>query len=260
MIADKKDRAKAAEHQIAAVQARQKRERMAQEAEQQFQDSINIQKLTEKHPEAGNIFTPGASIFEDALFIDAMSRLGLGKVEEKDGKPTLLISDEDQAVMRENMDVRKTLKQLIKQRVRALVSENPAGRIQNHYDAYKKVDSHFSPHGVSHSIGQGDSLNDYVFTEARTVANMLVPEGVRSNRNKVSYKLHRRSDDPANMGSHDYVTNLAYDMLANDFDYGKNDSLVDERKYIDPHSKVLLHSVGIAQHRTAAHIVTYGSV
>ncbi len=220
-----------------------------------FEDSVDIEKLSQKHPEAGNIFHPGSTIYQDELFIATLESLGIGNTVVAQGQRTINLSDKDQDTLRENPEARQVVKQLIRDRLNAWITEHPAQSLQLYFGADQKLDTHLEPSGLARNP-KGNSMLDYAFSNKRTIANLLIPEGVARNRSKQSSKRHKRGDDKVHLASREYVTNIAFDLLSGDF--GDEEGLYGDVRYIDGANNVIIHAANIAQHRTAARLLVYG--
>ncbi len=242
------------EEQEKWAKKRETEERYAREAQERFSESISIKALSEKHPEAGNLFNPGASIFEDELFIAEMSKFGLGIIRGHGERRFMSLSERDEEIMREKPEVRSAIKKLLKDRLLAWAEENPAQRIKSEYGARQRLDSHSSPHGLTHGRVQSDSLVDHALTEKRTIANLLIP--LDDNGPKSSSKRNRKTDDRAHLRSYEYAVNIAYDIIADD--WGVEEDLYRDVRYTDKDRKVLIHEAQIAQHRTTARLLVNG--
>lgn len=233
-----------------------RRKQDAEAYQKDFEESVSIEALTKKHPEAGNIFRPGASIFQDELFIATMSDLDIGTTVIAQGKKSQRLSEKDKVVLRENPEARQILKQLIGNRLGAWIKEHPAERIQRHLGAYDKIDPQLDPPGLATKREKGNSLQDYAFSNQRTVANLLIPSAVVRNYSRRSTKRNRREDDGDQLGAQEYVTNMAFDMIAGDF--GPEEQLYKDIRYVDEKRSTIIHLPEIAQHRTTASLIVNG--
>ncbi|HUP26312.1 MAG TPA: hypothetical protein VM124_01535, partial [Candidatus Limnocylindrales bacterium] len=141
-------------------------------------EAVSIEHLSATHPAAGNLFTPGAGIFEDPVFNQVLAH---HKVDIKGSNREKTLAD---ALKRPV--VRSDIAKVLRFRLDAWCETDPARQIQNQLDAVQPLDSVYdigSPNYVKQHYPK-DSLIHHASTNKRTIANMLVPSGIKPN----SYK------------------------------------------------------------------------
>ncbi|HUP26625.1 MAG TPA: hypothetical protein VM124_03215, partial [Candidatus Limnocylindrales bacterium] len=155
--------------------------------------------------------------------------------------------------------VRSDIAKVLRFRLDAWCETDPARQIQNQLDALQPLDSVYdiaNPNYVKQHYPK-DSLIHHASTNKRTIANMLVPSGIKPNSYK-SPNGPRRPGLPEKIRSRDYVVYLALAMLDGSFDYAGADNLTQDYRYTDPLNRVVIHKAGIKQHRTTADLILYG--
>lgn len=234
-----------------AEKDRQRQALLRQEREKTEQEAVSIEQLSAKYPLAGNLFTPGASFLEDYIFDKVLHH---HKVNISYGEPNEVL-----ATALKNLTIRKDVGKALRYRLDAWCAADPAQEIEAQFNATTPLEEYFDisdPKYVKHHYST-DSLVHYASTNKRTVANMKVPSGVKTNKYK-SPNGPPRPGLPQSLPSKDYVVHLALAMLDGSFDYASEDRLTQDRRHTDSKNRVVIHQSDISQHRTAARLILYG--
>ncbi len=237
--------ARAAEYKL-AEQERIETERKA----------VSISALSAKYPEAGNIFKPGASLHEDAIWQNLQRHYGIDPAKRED-------SGRWKELLAHDPKVREYATWVLRNRLDAWCSASPAEQVSTQMGAHIKVEESLGIDRVRAERLQKqygpDSLISGAATDRKLISNTLVPDRIRLNKNKSpdSYALHNL---PKNLRSRDHVVGIALAMLDGSFDYGQEERIYGSETLTNDERNVRIYKIHAAQHRTAAGMIIDGQV
>lgn len=225
-------------------------ERDRLDEEKKEREAVSISHLSEKYPQAGNFFTPGATLSSDKLWQNLLLKHGIDASAADMVKIAVALKSTSDPT------IRVEAAEILRARLDAWCDAQPALRISNQFWAQTRLEEHsgLRDSNFVKTNYPEDSLVHFASSEARTVANSLVPNGALSNRQKVP----KSGDHPSYLSSRDYVVRLALAMLDGSFDAANQEDLYNDIRFTDEASRVLIHEARIAQHRTAANMILYG--
>jgi hypothetical protein len=218
--------------------------------------AVSISELSAKYPEAGNIFKPGASLYEDDIWQNLQRHYGVDPENREDsGRWKELLANDPK--------VREYASWVLRHRLDAWCAANPADAVQRQAGAFTKIDQSLGIDRVRaerlQKVHGPDSMISAAATDRKLISNTLPPSHVKANMNKTP-KSYTKFNLPSGMRSREYVVALSLAMLDGSFDFGEEERTYQEVHYTNDERNVRVHQIVIAQHRTSAGMIIDGQV